>query len=55
MVITVIVGPAHCRACDKLVVYATVGDKQGTSPAYRAWRDPQTGNVHRCKKEGDIA
>ncbi len=51
--ITVILGPCYCRACETLVVWGTVTGMRGNSNKVRRWRDPDTGRIHRCPKEGE--
>jgi hypothetical protein len=50
MTITVILGPAPCQGCDRLVVWGTAV-LRGSSGTVRRWRDPETGRSHRCKRE----
>lgn len=48
--ITVILGPVPCRACRAPVVWGTA-DVRGSHGKINRWRDPATGNIHKCKRE----
>ena len=51
-IVDVLLGPAPCQGCRKLVVYGPLYWADRLSPGeLKRWRDPDTGRQHRCEEK----